>query len=69
MVTFLEGYVRGKSFRLSEKDIHISFITARENVLDALNNIGLNKKRFELPSITAGGATAVASSEVKDCLF
>ena len=26
----------------SEKDVHISYTTARKNVLDALNKIGLN---------------------------
>ena len=36
----------GKSFRLREKDVHISYNTARENVLDALSKIGLNSKKI-----------------------
>ena len=39
---------RGRSFRLREKDVHIIYKIARENVLDALNKIGLNSKTFGL---------------------
>ena len=60
---------RGKSFRLREKDIHISYTTARENVLDALNKIGLNSKKFGLHSLRAGGATVAANLGVSDHLF
>ena len=38
--------IAGKSFRLREKDVHISYNTARENVLDALSKIGLNSKKI-----------------------
>ena len=60
---------RGKSFHLREKDVHISYTTARENVLDALNKIGLNSKKFGLHSLRAGGATVAANLGVNDCLF
>ena len=60
---------RGKSFRLREKDVHISYTTARENVLDALNKIGLNSKKFGLHSLRVGGATAAANLGVSDRLF
>ena len=60
---------RGKTFRLREKDAHISYTTARENVLDALNKIDLNSKKFGLHSLRAGGATAAANLGVSDRLF
>ena len=60
---------RGKSFRLREKDVHISYTTVRENVLDALNKIGLSSKKFGLHSLRAGGATAAANLGVSDRLF
>ena len=69
------GYVfrllckRGKSFRLREKDVHIIYTTARENLLDALNKIGLNSKKIVLHSLRAGGATAAANLRVSDRLF
>ena len=71
----INGYVfrglckRGKSFRLREKDVHIIYTTARENVLDALNKIDLNSKKFGLHSLRAGGATAAANLRVSDRLF
>ena len=69
MVIFSEAYVKEVSFRLREKDVHISYTTARENVLDALNKIGLNSKKFGLHSLRAGGAAAAASLGVSDRLF
>ena len=42
---------RGKSFRLGEKYVHISYVTARENVLDDLNRIGLNRKKIGLHTL------------------
>ena len=57
---------RGKSLCLKEKDVHISYTTSRENVLDALNKIGLNSKKVGLHSLRAGGATAAASLGVSD---
>ena len=60
---------RGNSFRLREKDMHIRYTTARENVLCALNKIGLNSRKFGLHSLRAGGATAAANLGVSDRLF
>ena len=60
---------RGKSFRLREKDVHISYTTVRENVLDALNKIGLNSKKFGLHSLRAGGATAASNLGISNHLF
>ena len=60
---------RGKSFRLREKDVHISYTTARENLLNALTKIGLNSKKIVLHSLRAGGATATANLGVSDRLF
>ena len=60
---------RGKSFLLREKEVHISYTTARENVLDALNKTGLNSKKLGLHSPRTGGATAAANLGVSDRLF
>ena len=60
---------RSKGFRLRDKDVHISYTTARENVLEALSKIGLNSKKFGLHSLRAGGATAAANLGVSDRLF
>lgn len=47
------------SFR--KKNLHISYTTARENVLDALNKIGLNSKKFGLHRLKAKEATATVT--------
>ena len=60
---------RGNSFRLREKDMHISYTTARENLLCTLNMIGLKSRKFGLHSLRAGGATAAANLGVSDRLF
>ena len=60
---------RSKSFRLREKDVHISYTTSRRNVLDALNKINLNSKKFGLHSLKPGGAIAVPSLGVGNRLF
>lgn len=44
-----------------EKNLHISYTTARENVLDALNKIGLNSKKFGLHRLKAKEATATVT--------
>ena len=72
---YSNGYIfrdlckRVNSFRLREKDAHISYTTARENVLDALNKIGLNTKNFALNSLKSGGATEAANLRASDRLF
>lgn len=47
----------------------ISYTTTRENALDALASIGLDRTRFGLHSLRAGGATAAANADVPDRLF
>ena len=69
MVIFSDAILRSKSFRLSEKGVNISYATARENVFDALNKIGLNSKTFGLHSLRAEGATAAANLGVSGRLF
>ena len=69
MVIFSDAILRGKSFRLSEKGVNISYATAWENALDALNKIGLNSKTFGLHSLRAGEATAAANLGVSGRLF
>ena len=66
---FRRSRKRDKSFRLREQDVHISYTTARENLLDALNKIGLSSKKLGLHSLRAGGATAAANLGVSDRLF
>ena len=69
MVIFSEAYLKEVSFRLRKKDVHISYTTARENVLDSLNKIGLHSKKFGSHSLRAGGAKAAANLGVSDRLF
>ena len=47
----------------------ISYTTARSDVLDAIQSIGLNRKLFGLHSLRRGGATEAANREVPDRLF
>ncbi|XP_057296275.1 integrase/recombinase xerD homolog [Hydractinia symbiolongicarpus] len=47
----------------------ISYTTTRENALDALASIGLDRTRFGLHSLRAGAATAAANADVPDRLF
>ena len=58
----------GKSFRLRERDVRISYTTARENVSDTLNKIDFNSKKFGLHSLRAAGPTAAANLGVSDRL-
>ena len=47
----------------------LSYTTAREILLSALEKLGLNKKLFGLHSLRSGGATAAATAHVEDRLF
>ncbi len=47
----------------------LSYTTARDILLEALDSIGLNKKLFGLHSLRSGGATAAAASNLEDRLF
>ena len=69
MVIFSDAILRGKSFHLREKGVNISYATAWENALDALNKIGLNSKTFGLHSLRPGEATAAANLGVSGRLF
>jgi integrase len=47
----------------------LSYTTAREILLSALETLGLNKKYFGLHSLRSGGATATAAAKVEDRLL
>jgi hypothetical protein len=47
----------------------LSYTRARELVLTAFESIGLDKKKFGLHSLRAGGASAAANAHVSDRLF
>ena len=47
----------------------ISYTRAREIILNAFENIGLEKCKFGLHSLRSGGATAAASAGISDRLF
>ena len=47
----------------------ISYTRAREILLAALENLGLDKSKFVLHSLRSGGASAAANSGIEDRLF
>lgn len=47
----------------------LSYTTAREILLKALKDLGLDTKHFGLHSLRSGGATAAASAQIEDRLF
>ena len=47
----------------------ISYTTARDTVMDAVQSIGLDRKLFGLHSFRRGGATESAKRGCPDCLF
>ena len=47
----------------------LSYTTAREILLSALETLGLNKKYFGLHSLRSGGATGAAAAKVEDISF
>ena len=48
---------------------HTTYSRTREVVLEALESVGLNKKKFGLHSLRAGGASAAANRSINDRLF
>ena len=48
---------------------HISYTRAREILLSALEDIGIDKSKFGLHSLRSGGATAAAAAGIEDRLF
>ena len=56
-------------FRLKRANKPISYSTTRENLLSALQKIGLEPKNYGLHSLRAGGATSAANLGVEDRLF
>ena len=54
---------------LKKQDKPISYSTARTNMLEMIDKIGLDKKLFGLHSLRAGGASAAANEGVPDRLF
>ena len=54
-------YILGKCY--------LSYSTARDILLSALENLGLDKKSFGLHCLRSGGATAAAEAKVEDRLF
>jgi hypothetical protein len=47
----------------------LSYTTARETLLSALDTLGLQKKMFDLHSLRSAAATAEAAAGVEDRLF
>ena len=47
----------------------LSYTTAREILLSALQYIGLDKSKFGLHSLRSGGATAAAAAGIEDRIF
>ena len=57
----------GHVFRKADKPI--SYTSLRENVLEALAWIGLDRSKFGLHSMRRGGATYAANAGTEDRLF
>lgn len=55
------------SFKLRKGQL--SYTTARNILLDALESVGLDKKLFGMHSLRSGGASFAAASNVEDRLF
>ena len=58
-----------KCFCLRAKDVPITYTRAREIILEKLQAVGLDRKKFGLHSLRAGGATAAANKGIPDRLF
>lgn len=57
------------SYKLRSANKKLSYTRAREILLDALQSVDLECKRFGLHSLRSGGATSAASAGVSDRLF
>ena len=63
-------YFKSKNlYKLRKSNSPISYSTARDIVLNAIEKIGINKKFFGTHSLRSGGATAAAKFGVSDRLF
>ena len=55
--------------RLRNKNVPLSYTTARSTVLLYLKDIGVNEKLFGLHSLRQGGTTTAANNGINDGLF
>lgn len=60
---------KAASFKLRHTNKPLSYTRTREIILSALEDIGLDKKKFGLHSLRSGGATAAAAAGVNDRIF
>ena len=60
---------KSKNHILSKTNKPLSYTRTREIVLDAFKSIGLQKDKYGLHSLRAGGAIAVANNGIQDRLF
>ena len=65
----LTFFKKQKVYKLRTSNKPISYSRAREIVLDAFDKVGLDKKKFCLHNLRAGGATAAANTGIRDRLF
>lgn len=65
-ITYLK---KAASFKLRHTNKPLSYTRTREIILSALEDIGLDKKKFGLHSLRSGGATAAAAAGVNDRIF
>ena len=65
---YLEAHSKN-GYRLRSLNKPISYATARENVITALKDIGLNTNDYGLHSLRAGGAAAAANLGINDRSF
>ena len=54
---------------LRSENVPISYTTIRDNFLQAITKIGLNKNDYGLHSLRSGGATIAANSGISDRLI
>ena len=57
------------SYKLKKKNTPICYSSARDIILNAIEEIGVNKRFFGTHSLRSGGATAAANFGVSDRLF
>ena len=65
-ITYLK---KSNSYKLRNTMKPLSYTRAREIILSALEEIGLDKKSFGLHSLRSGGATAAAAAGINDRIF
>lgn len=57
------------TYKIRRDNRPLSYTRAREIVLDAFGEIGLDKSKFGLHSLRSGGATSAAAAGISDRLF